>query len=130
MGITTVTFLFLGCQSAAKRAQGLYEQGKYEEVIEKYQDNPDAAGVVEAAKSVIGDELLRQRKYDEYLELWDNTRLSDSAKSVVARELAKRQSNQGSGDLSGDTSSSPQPEIAIGKVRGDSVSADPPKSGK
>ena len=119
-----LSFIISGCQSAERKAQLLYEAGRYQDVIDQYGDNPDAAGVVDAAKQVVGDELLRQGDFDSYLELWDDTPLADSARARVAEELFKQERYQEILDKYGDTPAAERAKIKLDKMAADSAAAD------
>ncbi|MFZ5434630.1 MAG: hypothetical protein ACOZB3_12760 [Calditrichota bacterium] len=124
MILTAVSLLLMGCQSAERKAQSLYEAGKYEEVIAQYGDNPDAAGIVEAAKQVIGDKLLAKGDYDAYLELWDTSPLADSARKRVSDELFKQQRYQEIMEKYGETPAAKRSQIILEKRQTDSLMAD------
>jgi hypothetical protein len=102
-----------GCASPEQRAQKLFDQGKYEEVLAKYPDQPIAKqakdkvaeGLVKAGKyeevlanyadtpsvteatNKIAEKMVADKKYDEVLAKYPNTPAANMARNALAEQL-------------------------------------------
>jgi hypothetical protein len=85
----TVCLLLTGCSSPEKRAQKLFEQGRYEEVIAKYPTLP----ISKQAKDKIAEKLLVEGKYDEILANYGDTPSAAEATNKIAVKLYNERRN-------------------------------------
>ncbi len=79
--------ILVGCDSDAERAQKLYDQGKYEEIVSTFggKDIP----CVRSARERIAEKLLEQGRYKEILDNYQNTPSSQVALEKLAEEVLK-----------------------------------------
>jgi len=79
-----VVGLFLGgCASPEQRAQKLFEQGKYEEILAKYPDQP----IAKQAKDKVAEKLVQEGKYEEVLANYSDTPSAAEATNKIAEKL-------------------------------------------
>lgn len=77
-------FVFiLGCATPAERAEKLYEEGKYEEVMERYPQEP-AAG---KAKEALATKLLKEGAYERVMSEFADTPMAYEARVRFAEKL-------------------------------------------
>jgi hypothetical protein len=81
--LLVVGLVVLGCASPEQRAQKLYDQGKYEEVIAKYPDQP----IAKQAHVKIAENLLAEGKYEEVLANYADTPSKAEAENKLAEQL-------------------------------------------
>jgi hypothetical protein len=75
--------LLNGCESKAQRAQALIEQGKYQQVIDKYPDTQFAR----RAAALYAEQLLDEGKYDVILKEYPQTPAAYQARQAGAQVL-------------------------------------------
>jgi hypothetical protein len=82
--ILTVLGLVLGgCASPEQRAQKLFDQGKYEEILQKYADLP----IAKQAKDKVAEKMLAEGKYEEILKDYADTPSAADATNKIAEKL-------------------------------------------
>lgn len=72
-----------GCATPEQRAQKLFDQGKYEEILTKYKDLPIAA----QAKAKVAEQMLAEGKYQEILDNYADTPSVAEATNKLAEGL-------------------------------------------
>ena len=72
-----------GCASPEQRAQKLFDQGKYEEVLKKYADLP----VAKMAKDKVAEKMLAEGKYEEILANYADTPSANDATNKIAEKM-------------------------------------------
>lgn len=72
-----------GCASPEQRAQKLFDQGKYEEVLKKYADQP----VAKQAKDKVAEKMLAEGKYEEILANYADTPSVNEATNKLAEKM-------------------------------------------
>jgi len=72
-----------GCASPEQRAQKLFDQGKYEEVLKKYADQP----VAKQAKDKVAEKMLAEGKYEEILANYADTPSVNEATNKIAEKM-------------------------------------------
>ncbi|MBU0507674.1 hypothetical protein KKH27_02385 [bacterium] len=111
--LAVIVMIVGGCASPEQRAQKLFDEGKYQEVLDKYADQPIAKQAREGlaakmvtegkfqevidnfgdtpaaqdAKNKRAEQLLAEKKYDEILQKFPNTPSANVARSAVAEGL-------------------------------------------
>jgi hypothetical protein len=81
--LLVVGLVVLGCASPEQRAQKIYDQGKYEEVIAKYPDQP----IAKQAHVKIAEKLVQEGKFDEVLANYSDTPSKTEAETKIAEKL-------------------------------------------
>jgi len=79
--------LMAGCSSPTDKAQKLFNEGKYEEVIAQYGSDPNVAAVVTQAKEKLAENMVAEGKYAAVLELYPETAAATAAKNKLAEQL-------------------------------------------
>jgi len=82
-----VLILVLGCSSPLQKAQKLFNEGKYEEVIAQYGSDPNVATVVTQAKEKLAEKMVADGKYAAVLELYPETAAAKAAMEKLAEQL-------------------------------------------
>ena len=72
-----------GCASPEQRAQKLFDQGKYEEVLKKYQDQP----IAKQAKDKVAEKMLAEGKYEDILANYADTPSAAEATNKIAEKM-------------------------------------------
>lgn len=72
-----------GCASPEQRAQKLFDQGKYEEILAKYQDLP----IAKQAKDKVAEKMLAEGKYEEILANYADTPSAAEATNKIAEKM-------------------------------------------
>ncbi len=111
--IALTTLCLLGCSTPEQKAQKLFSEGKYEEVVARYPDLPvaqlakdklaedmfnagDFAGVIEnypdspfaaQAKNRLADALYQEGKYDVVIAQYPDSPAAQMAKEKLAADL-------------------------------------------
>jgi hypothetical protein len=81
--LASLLILFIGCSaSPEERAQKLYNQGKYEEIIAQYPTLP----IAKLARGHIAETLLNEGKYEEVIERYADTPSATHALSKLAEK--------------------------------------------
>ncbi|MCB1060806.1 MAG: hypothetical protein KDB65_11280 [Calditrichaeota bacterium] len=81
-----ILFLFvLGCATPAERAEKLFKEGKYEEVMERYPQEP-AAG---KAKEALATKLLKEGDYERVMKDFADTPMAYEARVRFAEKLVE-----------------------------------------
>lgn len=75
--------LAAGCGDRESTAQKLFEQGKYQEIAEKYAD----LQIAQRARGMIAEDLVKQGKYDEVIKNYGDTRAAYQAQQAKAQQL-------------------------------------------
>jgi hypothetical protein len=81
--LLVVGLVLLGCASPEQRAQKLYDQGKYEEVVAKYADQP----IAKQAHVKIAEKLIQEGKYEDVLANYADTPSKTEAENKIAEKL-------------------------------------------
>jgi tetratricopeptide (TPR) repeat protein len=83
--LATLFVFVLGCATPAERAEKLYSEGKYEEVLERYPQEPAAA----KAKEALATKLLKDGEYERVMKEFANTPMANEARVRFAEQLMK-----------------------------------------
>ncbi|MBK6912053.1 MAG: hypothetical protein IPK53_00250 [bacterium] len=78
-------WLVLGCASPAERAEKLFEDGKYEEVLARYPQEPAA----DKARDALAAKLLKEGQYQRVFTEFKGSPLAVEARVRYAEELLK-----------------------------------------
>jgi hypothetical protein len=84
--LAVIGLLLCGCASPEQRAQKLFDQGKYEEVLAKYATTP----VAEQAKEKVAEKLFTEGKYDDVVKTFMNTSFGPKAQAAIDEQSAKK----------------------------------------
>jgi hypothetical protein len=84
--LAVIGLLLGGCASPEQRAQKLFDQGKYEEVLAKYPTTP----VAEQAKEKVAEKLFNEGKYDEVVKTYGQTSFGPKAQTAMDEAAAKK----------------------------------------
>jgi hypothetical protein len=87
--IAVLVVLAVGCSSPMEKAQKLFNEGKYQEVIAQYGNDPNVAAVVTQAKEKLAAAMLSAGKYDSVLVLYPETAAAKEAHNKLAEQLFK-----------------------------------------
>jgi hypothetical protein len=79
--------LALGCQSPAAKAQKMFNEGKYEEIITLYANDPNMSAIVGQAKEKIAEKWVTEGKYDSVLAIYPETAAAKEAMNKKAEQL-------------------------------------------
>ena len=85
--VAVIGLLFLGCSSPADQAQQMFKDGQYQELIDKFADNPAMSDLVVKAKEMLAENLLKEGKYEEILENYPDSKVVNEAKAKLAEAL-------------------------------------------
>lgn len=81
--LAVAAMLIGGCASPEQRAQKLFDQGKYEDILKKYADLP----IAKQAKDKIAEKMLAEGKYEEILANYADTPSAAEATNKIAEKL-------------------------------------------
>jgi hypothetical protein len=84
--LAVIGLLLGGCASPEQRAQKLFDQGKYEEVLAKYPTTP----VAEQAKEKVAERLFNEGKYDSVVTNFGQTSFGPKAQQQLDEQAAKK----------------------------------------
>ncbi|MCX6641196.1 MAG: hypothetical protein NTW14_12095 [bacterium] len=113
MALTTLSALMLsGCGTPQQKAQKLYDQGKYQEVVALYPDLPIAV----QAKEKIAEGMLNRGDYARLIEFFPDSPYAVQAKNKLAEELFNQGQYQ---DVITQYPESPHAKIAKDKLAND-----------
>lgn len=79
--------LMVGCSSPTDKAQKLYNEGKYEEVIAQYANDPNLSAIVTQAKEKLAEKMVADGKYAAVVEMYPETAAATAAKNKLAEQL-------------------------------------------
>ncbi len=85
--VSAVTLFLMGCSSPMKEAQQMMEAGQYEQLVAKFEKNPELATMVQQAKDKIVEKLFAEGKYSTILEMYADNRMAKEAKNKLAEAL-------------------------------------------
>ena len=85
--LAAMIVMVLGCSSPMAKAQKLFNEGKYEEVIAQYGSDPNVAAVVTQAKEKVAEKMLTEGKYAAIVEMYPETMAAKEAKNKLAEQL-------------------------------------------
>jgi hypothetical protein len=85
--VSAVTLFLIGCSSPMKEAQKMMEAGQYEQLVAKFENNPELATMVQQAKDKIVEKLFAEGKYSTILEMYADNRMAKEAKNKLAEAL-------------------------------------------
>ncbi|MFH1010588.1 MAG: hypothetical protein V1784_05075 [bacterium] len=83
MLLAFVAVLVVACATPEQRAQKLFEQGKYEEVLAKFPNLP----IAQKAKAKLAERLIEEGKYEEVLADYADTPSAYVAKEKLCEKL-------------------------------------------
>jgi hypothetical protein len=83
MFLAVVAMLVVACATPEQRAQKLFDQGKYEEVLAKFPNLP----IAQNAKAKVAEKMIEEGKYQEVLDNYSDTPSADVAKAKLAEKL-------------------------------------------
>ncbi|HEY3296672.1 MAG TPA: hypothetical protein VGL38_14670, partial [bacterium] len=84
--LAVIGLLLGGCASPEQRAQKLFDQGKYEEVLAKYPTTP----VATQAKDKVAERLFNEGKYDDVVKTYGQTSFGPKAQTAMDDAAAKK----------------------------------------
>ncbi len=98
IGVTVVTVLailtLLGCSSPQQKAQQLFNNAQYQELIEKYPDADPA--LVAQAKDSLAAPLFNEGNYQGVIEQYPESAFAEQAKAKIAEaEMAQKETDAG-----------------------------------
>jgi len=105
--LAVIGLLLGGCASPEQRAQKLFDQGKYEEVLAKYPTTP----VAEQAKEKVAEKLFNEGKYDEVVKTYGQTSFGPKAQTALDEQSAKKMYD--SKDFAGVIAKYPNSQAAV-----------------
>jgi len=79
--------LAIGCSSPASKAQKMYNEGKYEEVIVQYGNDPNMAAIVTQAKEKLAEKMVTEGKYEAVIQMYPETAAAKEARNKLAEQL-------------------------------------------
>ncbi len=79
--------LAVGCSSPMEKAQKLFNEGKYEDVLTQYGSDPNVAIVVTQAKEKLAAQMVTEGKYDSVLIRFPETAAAKDARNKLAEQL-------------------------------------------
>ncbi|MFH1010589.1 MAG: hypothetical protein V1784_05080 [bacterium] len=83
MLLVFVAMLVMACATPEQRAQKLFDQGKYEEVLAKFPNLP----IAQNAKAKVAEKMIEESKYEEVLTNYADTPSAEVAKEKLAEKL-------------------------------------------
>ncbi len=83
MLLAVVAMLVVACATPEQRAQKLFDEGKYEEVVAKFPNLP----IAQNAKAKIAERMCEEGKYEEVVEAYGETQAATVARNMLAEKL-------------------------------------------
>jgi hypothetical protein len=122
--------LMFGCQSQADRAQKMFDDGKYQEVIDTYATTEGMDKLVMEAKEALAKQLIADGNYEEVMKMYPETEAAKEAKEKMAEKLLMdKQYEQVIAEYP-DTKAAMQAKLELAQARGDSLQDVAGKKGK
>ena len=79
--------LALGCMSPAAKAQKMFNDGQFEQVIAQYGGDPAMSAIVTQAKEKVAEKMLADSKYEAVIQMYPETAAAKEAKNKLAEQL-------------------------------------------
>ena len=86
--LIAVSLFLFGCAKPVERAQKLFDQGKYEEVITKYTADQTCADVVKNSKDKLAEGLMASKNYQEVVTKYPDSKYAPEAKKQLDEQAA------------------------------------------
>jgi len=86
--LIAVSLYLFGCAKPVERAQKLFDQGKYEEVLTKYAADPTCADVVKQCKDKLAEKLMAEKNYQEVVNKYPDSKFAAEAKKQLDEQAA------------------------------------------
>jgi len=83
LALLALVALFVGCATPEQKAQKLFEQGKYDEILAQYGNLPIAT----EAKNKLAEKLFNEGKFDEVLKTYPDSPSAPMAKGKIAEKM-------------------------------------------
>jgi TolA-binding protein len=83
MLLAVVAMFMVACATPEQRAQKLFDEGKYEEVVAKFPNLP----IAKNAKAKIAEKMCEEGKYEEVLAAYGETPSAMVARNMLAEKL-------------------------------------------
>lgn len=125
-----LALVWLGCSSPMKEAQTMYDQGQYEQLIAKYNSNPEMASIVQMAKDKLVEKLFADGKYNTIVEMYPDSKMMKEARNKLAEQLLAEGKLDEVLSKYGDTPAAMQARLQREQMRSDSLAAAVEKAGK
>jgi hypothetical protein len=84
--VVLLLWLLAGCASPQEKAQKLFGEGKYQEVVAQYPDTPAA----EQARQKLAEKLYNEGKFEDLIKTYGQTPLALKAKAQLDEQAAKK----------------------------------------
>lgn len=78
--------LNLGCSPASK-AQKMFNEGKYEEVIAQYGGDPSMSAIVAQSKEKLAEKMVAEGKYEAVVQMYPETAAAKQARDKLGEQL-------------------------------------------
>jgi len=85
--LALVALVVMGCTSTAAKAQKMFDEGKYEEVIAQFSADPNMSAIVAQAKEKLAEKWVTEGLYDSVLVKFPETNAAKVAKNKKAEQL-------------------------------------------
>jgi hypothetical protein len=86
LAVTMLVLLF-GCSSPAAKAQKMFNEGKFQEIITQFGNDPNVSTIVAQAKEKLASQWVTEGKYDSVLAMYPETMAAKDAKEKLAEQL-------------------------------------------
>jgi hypothetical protein len=127
---TVIGLLLLGCSSPAEEAQKMFSEGKYQELVTKFGNDPALASVVEQANDKLAEALLKEGKLEELVVKYPKSKFATQAKEQLAQNLFMNSRFDELMVKYPDSRAAVKFKLAQEKARGDSLAAVSGEQGK
>lgn len=77
----------IGCASPQSRAEKMYEAGQYQQVIERYGNDPNLSDVVNKSREKVAQGLYEAGRYQAVVDSFPNTSVARDARNKLAEGL-------------------------------------------
>lgn len=81
--LAMIALIVGGCATPEQRAQKLFDTGKYQEILDKYADQP----IAKQAKDKMAEQMVAEGKYQEVVDNFGDTPAAAEAKNKLAEQL-------------------------------------------
>ncbi|MBU0693001.1 hypothetical protein KKH18_14460 [bacterium] len=121
--VAVISLLILGCSSPAEQAQQMFQAGQYQQLIDKFGNDPAMSEIVTKAKEMLAEALLKEGKYEELLEMYPDSKVSGEAKSKLAEMLVAEGKYEEAMEKYPETTAAIKAKLMLEQQRGDSLAA-------
>lgn len=81
--LALIVLIVGGCATPEQRAQKLFDTGKYQEVLDKYADQP----IAKQAREKMAEQMVTEGKFQEVIDNFEDTPAAQEAKNKLAEQL-------------------------------------------